>query len=79
VPETRRPGVGSAGPKLNDTTSECRLVTTPIIARQVTGSVFTLRLRDEAGGIIRHLRAVLKTLLRWHGVRCLDCVEGGAP
>jgi hypothetical protein len=43
-------------------------------------ALFTLRLegRGDAGDI-RHLRWVLKSLLRRHGFRCLDCIEEPRP
>jgi hypothetical protein len=39
--------------------------------------IFVLRLRPEPGLIdpIRNLKALLKTALRRHGLRCLEAVE----
>jgi hypothetical protein len=42
--------------------------------------IFTLRIEGEPGPAgIHALRAVLKALLRRHGLRCLDAREIGRP
>jgi hypothetical protein len=37
--------------------------------------IFTLRLEGKPGTAIRSLRWLLKTLLRQHGLRCVEAIE----
>ena len=50
-----------------------RSVDLPTVSRQP--SQFLLRLEATRGGGIRGLQAILKILLRRHGLRCIDCRE----
>jgi len=50
-----------------------RSVDLPTVSRQP--SQFLLRLEATRGDGIRGLQAILKILLRRHGLRCIDCRE----
>jgi len=43
--------------------------------RERRGPVYLLRLQGKPGDSVHGLRAVLKTLLRRHGLRCVDARE----
>jgi hypothetical protein len=46
---------------------------------EAQGPIFVLRLRSLRGDEIRHLRALLKVLLRRHGWRCVSISIAAPP
>jgi hypothetical protein len=75
VTDAKRAGVGDADPPQKNTTIGFPRSTSEIAA-STRPRRFTLRLEGRGGGAdIHSLRAILKTLLRKYGWRCLDCIE----